>query len=570
MSKYRFKTEEEFRKEGLWYEHHPQRWNMSGNMNKYLGQDVPEKFNRACDDKIIIEYDGWAFNNQDYVLKESVSQYPKGKWYGCKRWKNKNDFVKLTKAVDDQAYFTECLDKGDYWSGKKNWWAFNDTEYPLFEADMSIVSPFLPDGHPDKILAEKSSFILPEKWCIKLTEENIETLGKWRDAGPLPNKKYAIESWYLHTPKHGARGYNEPRKDPDYTEITFEQFKQYVLTPSEDAKIVPERENYAGRTIKALVNHPEGTDVKKGEIIKIKEILDIGSYYTLEKTKAGTEGMIIKKPLHISDWELLPESPKTIDMQAIQEETKRKFPIGCKFIPLESTQTYTLIEDSYTYTIHSKQIYAHDCHGTLYNNGKWATLVSLPETKEKQKFKVGDKVRIIQRKTTNRTGDCPGWDIANGNVGDIGIITYYSEPVRPYFVSRIGSDGYIGSFDEDDLELYQTTEIDFGRLDLEDWLRETKKLNLSLKMLTLHIEYGRTCDYKKVYTKLVCEEDSAESRAKYLYNLWNSKLKEEPIVEKEEEYEDPFNFSIIKKETFIDDVQSVDVTLRTKKKTIKF
>jgi hypothetical protein len=344
MSKYRFKTEEEFRKEGLWNENYPQGWNIGGNMNKYLGQDVPEEFNKYCDDGKSIGYDGWAFNRQDYVLKES----------------------------------------------------------PVVE------------------------------------------------------------------------------------------------------------------------------------------------------------------------------SPKTIDMKHIQEEAKRRFPIGCKFIPLGCTQTYTLIEDSCTYEIRALQIWAHDGHGTLYNNGEWATLVSwetlvsLPETKEKQKFKVGDKVRIIQRKTTNRTGDCPGWDIANGNVGDIGIITYYSEPVRPYFVSRIGSDRYIGSFDEDDLELYQTTEIDFGRLDLEDWLRETKKLNLSLKKLTLHIEYGLTCNYKKVYTKLECEEDSSESRAKCLYQLWNSKLKEKPIVEKEEEYEDPFNFSIIKKEKFIDDVQSVNVTLRTKKKTIKF
>lgn len=76
------------------------------------------------------------------------------------------------------------------------------------------------------------------------------------------------------------------------------------------------------------------------------------------------------------------ETTKEIDMKDIQEEAKKRFPIGCKFIPVNGTGTYTLKEDSYTYTIHSKQIYAHDCHGTLYNNGKWATLVSSPESKE--------------------------------------------------------------------------------------------------------------------------------------------------------------------------------------------
>jgi hypothetical protein len=88
MSKYRFKTEEEFRKEGLWNENYPQGWNINKKMNKYLGQDVPEEFNSDCDYKILFHYDNWSFSSQDYILKESVSQYPKGKWYGCKRWKS--------------------------------------------------------------------------------------------------------------------------------------------------------------------------------------------------------------------------------------------------------------------------------------------------------------------------------------------------------------------------------------------------------------------------------------------------------------------------------------------------
>ena len=643
MSKYRFKTEEEFKRDGLWNKNRPNMWATSGNMNKYLGKDIPDKYNRFCDVNKDFSYEGWSFSNDDYVLKEIQPEYTVGKWYGCTKW-DSGDFVKLERVYDEQVYFTECLNSGKYQNKRKNWWSF--VLAPLFEADMSIVSSLLPDGHPDKIVSEETSFVLPSKWCIKLTEENVVTLGNWRSSGPLKNKRYVEEGWYLHTPKHSAKGYNEPTKDPDYTEITFEQFKQHIL--------------------------------KESPVV---------------------------------------ESPKEIDMKDIQEEAKKRFPIGCKFIPVNSTNTYTLIEDSYTYTIHSKQIYAHDCHGTLYNNGKWATLVSLPESKEesipeyveciksitnsftvgkiydwpypiddqkdrraipiqgalfsfkpstkeaydaqntskqlankdlvkgeiyiydgsqistypegpsisideqhyipnpkwmwclpithateeqkallrreiernskpdvmwhsdpiveqkistlsmkKQKFKIGDKVKIIQRKTSNRTGNCPGWDIANGNVGEIGVITYYSEPVRPYYVSQIGSDGYIGSFDEEDLELYQkeettfysNTELDFGRLDLEDWLRETKKLNLSLKKLTLHIEYGNTCNYSKVYNKLECEEDSPHSRAKYLYELWNSKLKKD-FIEKE-----------VIKETFIDNVQSVDVILRTKRKSIKF
>jgi hypothetical protein len=305
MSKYRFKTEEEFKKEGLWDKNCPQRWTISGNMNKYLGQDIPKEYNRYCDEGKSFSYNGWSFSSQDYILKESVSQYTKGKWYNCKRWNSKNDFVRLTKVVDGQAYFTECLDKGKYSSGKENWWIFDNTEYPLFEADMSIVSPLLPDGHPDKIFTKEFSFILPEKWCIKLTGENIETLGKWRTSGPITAERYITESWYLHTPKHGARGYNEPKKDPDYTEITFEQFKQYVLTPSNDAKIVPEKENYEGRTIRALVKSPQGTQVQIGETICIIQLLH--SSYKLGMNSSGTSGLYIDYPLNLNQWELVSE-----------------------------------------------------------------------------------------------------------------------------------------------------------------------------------------------------------------------------------------------------------------------
>jgi hypothetical protein len=69
-------------------------------------------------------------------------------------------------------------------------------------------------------------FILPEKWCIKTTNENIDILGNWRDDGPL---HHGHIGWYLHTPMNNKNGYNQERKENDYTEITFEQFKKYVL-----------------------------------------------------------------------------------------------------------------------------------------------------------------------------------------------------------------------------------------------------------------------------------------------------------------------------------------------------
>lgn len=235
MSKYRFKTEKEFKRDSLWIKDHPNGWTSSGSMNQYLGQDIPDKYNRFCDANKDFNYETWSFSPDDYVLKEE-------------------------------------------------------------------------------------SFVLPSKWCIKLTEENVKTLGDWRSSGPLKDKRYVEEGWYLHTPKHGAKGYNEYIRDPDYTEITFEQFKQHVL--------------------------------KESPVV---------------------------------------ETPKEIDMKAIQKEAKKRFPIGCEFMNTSGDGPFTLKEESYTYDISGMNIWAHYGVGCLYENGEWATLVSLPETK-KEMFHQGDYI----------------------------------------------------------------------------------------------------------------------------------------------------------------------------------
>ncbi len=76
MAKYRFKTEEEFRKDRLWDPETgaPIRWNSDREMNRYMGQDVPEKYNDDCDalcelthyyDEAYGQY--WIFRECDYV-----------------------------------------------------------------------------------------------------------------------------------------------------------------------------------------------------------------------------------------------------------------------------------------------------------------------------------------------------------------------------------------------------------------------------------------------------------------------------------------------------------------------
>lgn len=66
---------------------------------------------------------------------------------------------------------------------------------------------------------------LPEKWCIRVTEENNIVLGKWRSAGTLSKNLngYCLSSYY------NCIGYYASCKHNDYEEITFEEFEIHIL-----------------------------------------------------------------------------------------------------------------------------------------------------------------------------------------------------------------------------------------------------------------------------------------------------------------------------------------------------
>ena len=79
MSKYRFKTIEEFKSDDQWIEDYcsqhddgyPKEWCEEGGMNKYMGQDVPDKYNFEIDTGGF-KMQGWIFTSEDCTLKEEI------------------------------------------------------------------------------------------------------------------------------------------------------------------------------------------------------------------------------------------------------------------------------------------------------------------------------------------------------------------------------------------------------------------------------------------------------------------------------------------------------------------
>lgn len=84
------------------------------------------------------------------------------------------------------------------------------------------------DSHFNDDDLELVDFVLPEKWCLKITEENKKTLIRWRDSR-IEHSKYISNSPFRHL--KGLRpGYcysNKPEES--YVEITYKQFLIHVL-----------------------------------------------------------------------------------------------------------------------------------------------------------------------------------------------------------------------------------------------------------------------------------------------------------------------------------------------------
>ena len=137
------------------------------------------------------------------------------------------------------------------------------------QLSLEEVQQYLEDGNPDKVKIPEipgkpydvttipQEFILPEKWQIKVTPENIDMVVDWRTAGGLSAKGYCVNKveWCDHV------GYWFPEKREDYTEITSEQFKKYVLKQENDEKDWT-KATVEERLAEAKRRYPEGTKFK--------------------------------------------------------------------------------------------------------------------------------------------------------------------------------------------------------------------------------------------------------------------------------------------------------------------
>jgi len=97
------------------------------------------------------------------------------------------------------------------------------------------------------------------------------------------------------------------------------------------------------------------------------------------KLKSITKYELLADLNEIQEFLPLDHPDKQLDIKQIQEECKKRFPIGCKFKCANTKNESILRQDEIVYEINDSSIYASGGQGCLYYKGKYAELIETLE-----------------------------------------------------------------------------------------------------------------------------------------------------------------------------------------------
>ncbi len=404
MSKYRFKKREEFIRDGLWDDKYncPDGWAWEGEMNKYLGKDVPDELNVHCNEKEDFQYDGWYFQNTDYILKEQQEYFDDLSQHIGRYIRALVDYPHSGEVKEGEIGRIINKHEVNFPSQKK--YSYTNA---LSKRSLGVKYELLPEDYSPK---QKTT---PEK-----KEPNVEFIpGKWykwyqKNHGNYHYgkvKRIEIESntivmspWIIQCDNYTYSGTFDLSKAEQIQEISVEDIQEFLPNAHPD------------KVSKSCINEVENLEFKKGEYIIITDDFDnfskdfISNHiykqrcdsnflqsehdsknsktngwkkYTRNNThnwRYATQEEIDEYERRGKPYDVTELQKKELSMKEIQEECKKRFPIGCTYISTNG-ETHVLKKDSCTYTIVAQNVWAHSGAECLYKNGKWATLVSLPE-----------------------------------------------------------------------------------------------------------------------------------------------------------------------------------------------
>lgn len=441
MAKYRFKTKEEFIRDGEWFTKRdtPIGWNDAGRMNHFLGQDIPERYNSKCDNKMSLFMDDWHFASSSYVLKETKSIVPeyaecvqecppyygeKGKIYKVKVW-NYSD--------------SDCMLEGTT-SGSTSRSRFKPSTKEAYDAQNAPVVNNTPTF-------EVGKWYKYNNWYIKYKEHDN---GFWTSSEEIDDDKNYRKC------QSSFGGFKSDYKKILLTDLS--EIQPYLPDGHPDKFPIAEQKMFKKGDY--IVYLSEGTALLlKNYCYKQSQDAD---YLRVEKDVSGVK----------NGWPLL---------------ASYKVSRNWRYATSEEIAEYNRLDKPYDVTILFQE---------KTEQKSFPQYVRLISDKNGEVYKVEDwtshEYCVIKSKSGKR--------------------------LKPFkdLVSEAQEHEYHAITPSKKMK----KTVDFKSLKFEEWLEETKKLNLSLHDLQKHINYGYSCDFKNVYSKIP-GNDYLE-KAQYLFDLWNS------------------------------------------------
>lgn len=316
------------------------------------------------------------FVPKEEFLKQYKQEFIVGKWYKYNNWyikylKNSNGYFRSSEEIFNKEHkiiesnFGEC-----------------DKEKVLL-TDLNEISDYLPEGHVDKIMTIKESLL--EEAKRKYPIGTVFKSALKHDSNPYVGK--VVKGMYLDNNSHIWNGdsigflYDNGKWAEIVSNLEVNEFKKgdyIVLLKKSNTKYFTQNYIYLqNKNYQCFYTNCDsiGETTSGGAYFEDK---NNWRYATPEEIDEYNR---VGKPFDVTTLK-----QKEMSIQEIQEECKKRFPIGCKFKCANTKQESILLQDNTVYTIDNNNIYASYGRGCLYHQGKYAELISLPEIKEKSVF----------------------------------------------------------------------------------------------------------------------------------------------------------------------------------------
>jgi hypothetical protein len=268
--------------------------------------------------------------------------------------------------------------------------------------------PSTKEAYDAQFVVKEPEFVLPEKWAIKNTNKIIsDYFNIMTNSHNIYNDSIQINK-YLHS--HNSSGaklgatylysFSSCKIRENHVEITFDQFKKYVLKEElEEPKDKVLKQTTGGLSKITKVESSEGAVFELGDKITVftKDSPNKGKVLTIKgfrwnnaKTNICTITEVhVKNGIGLDKIELYSEPVKK-ELSLI-EQAKLKYPIGTKVKSLTShiciitQQSYINLRNSDGYCKNTDSIWftASPYSPLIYRKGQWAEIVEdfkLPET----------------------------------------------------------------------------------------------------------------------------------------------------------------------------------------------